>query len=192
MKYKVGDKVLVKTEEQMKEQFGKKWNYPNVLGRCFADGMKQCHGKIVTINNVDENTHCYSILEDECIYDWTDEMFLPIDPFPVITISVKNNKVIARKEDGKTGVARCHPDDEFNYETGAKLAIERLFRSWPQPNDTFYTIVNDKNDDWIVEEWCFSPSIQVMKDTLKKGNCFQTKTEANKKLKQVKDILGVK
>lgn len=40
------------------------------------------------------------------------------------------NKVIAvNLETGKEGVARCHPDDAFDFYTGAKLALERLEES---------------------------------------------------------------
>ena len=44
-----------------------------------------------------------------------------------IVIYRKDNKVIALdKTTGNKGVAKCSPDDEFNFETGAKLAFERL------------------------------------------------------------------
>lgn len=43
-----------------------------------------------------------------------------------ITINRYGNKVVA-KYGNKVGVAKCNPEDEFNFETGAKLAFERLF-----------------------------------------------------------------
>ena len=44
-----------------------------------------------------------------------------------IVIYRKDNEVIALdKRTGNKGVARCNPADEFNFETGAKLAFERL------------------------------------------------------------------
>ena len=43
-----------------------------------------------------------------------------------ITITRYGNKVVA-KYGNKVGVAKCNPEDEFNFETGAKLAFERLF-----------------------------------------------------------------
>ena len=44
-----------------------------------------------------------------------------------IVIYRKDDKVIALdKRTGKKTEAKCHPDDEFNFETGAKLAFERL------------------------------------------------------------------
>lgn len=42
-----------------------------------------------------------------------------------VVIYVDGNKVVARCGD-KEGVARCHPDDDFDFFVGAKLALERL------------------------------------------------------------------
>lgn len=45
----------------------------------------------------------------------------------MIVIYRDDNKVVAvNKATGKEGVARCAPDDTFNFETGAKLAFKRL------------------------------------------------------------------
>lgn len=44
-----------------------------------------------------------------------------------IVIYRKDDKVIALdKRNGKKTEAKCHPDDEFDFETGATLAFERL------------------------------------------------------------------
>ena len=44
-----------------------------------------------------------------------------------IVIYSKGNEVIAlNKETGKKGVAKCSPEDEFDFMVGAKLAFERL------------------------------------------------------------------
>ena len=47
-----------------------------------------------------------------------------------IVIYQKENQTIAlNKETGEKAVARCHPDDEFDFEIGAKLAFQRLLGS---------------------------------------------------------------
>lgn len=43
-----------------------------------------------------------------------------------ITITRHGDKVVAKYGE-KVGVAKCSPEDEFNFEVGAKLALERLF-----------------------------------------------------------------
>jgi hypothetical protein len=60
-----------------------------------------------------------------------------------VTIDVGGNKVIARCN-GKTGVARCHPDDAFDFFVGAKIALERLEEadkpySWLESGTRYYT-----------------------------------------------------
>ena len=50
-----------------------------------------------------------------------------IPVYEKIVIYRKDNQVVAvDKITGKEGVARCAPDDTFNFETGAKLAFKRL------------------------------------------------------------------
>lgn len=44
-----------------------------------------------------------------------------------VTIYQKGRKVVAKDNaTGKTATARCHPEDEFDFSVGAKLALDRL------------------------------------------------------------------
>ena len=52
-----------------------------------------------------------------------------------ITITRYGNKVVA-KYGKKVGIAKCSPEDEFNFETGAKLAFERLMGIEEKPTFT--------------------------------------------------------
>lgn len=53
-----------------------------------------------------------------------------------IVITLDGKTTLARLYDGdkvvKTAEAKCNPSDEFNFETGAKLAFERLFEEKPK------------------------------------------------------------
>jgi len=61
---------------------------------------------------------------------WCEESSLELIKDETIVIYRKGNKVIALdKSTGKKAVAKCSPDDEFNFKTGAKLAFERLTRN---------------------------------------------------------------
>lgn len=54
-----------------------------------------------------------------------------------IVIYHKGNEVIAlNKIDGSKAVAKCHPDDDFDFMVGAKLAFQRLTGSEPAETDT--------------------------------------------------------
>lgn len=61
--------------------------------------------------------HCWNVAEDKIeLYDKT-----------VIVIYRKDNHVIAHnKVTGKKGIAKCNPEDTFDFNIGAKLAFERL------------------------------------------------------------------
>lgn len=45
-------------------------------------------------------------------------------------------RVLRNRRDSLRGVAKCHPNDEFDFEVGTKLAKERLL-------DNYYRIQND-------------------------------------------------
>ena len=45
---------------------------------------------------------------------------------PIIIYKNGRNVVALDKNTGKKGIAKCHPDDEFDFYTGAKLAFSRL------------------------------------------------------------------
>ena len=45
---------------------------------------------------------------------------------PIIIYKDGHNVVALDKNTGKRGIAKCHPDDEFDFYTGAKLAFSRL------------------------------------------------------------------
>ena len=69
---------------------------------------------------VSKGNECYRI--DSNHFLWTDEMFEG-KVKDNINISTNGNQVIAiNEETGKKGVARCHPDDDFDFYTGAKNA----------------------------------------------------------------------
>jgi len=78
LKYKVGDKVRVKTWERLVEEYGLKEDelgrHIPIGGRCFIEDLKEFCGKVVTIAGIVRNT--YIIHEDEYdCWEWTDEMF---------------------------------------------------------------------------------------------------------------------
>lgn len=71
-------------------------------------------------------------------YNWNDKtqtydmLFFQLEKIEdnkndVIVIYRKDNEVIALdKRTGKKAAAKCHPDEKFNFDAGAKLAFERL------------------------------------------------------------------
>lgn len=173
MKYKVGDKVKVRKDLKV----------GNVYGLClFTEEMKDFCGKVVRIADVNRMDYC--IDSSDCY--WTDDMFEEVDKH--VDIYIDGNKVVAvNLETGKEGVTRCHPDDEFNFYTGAKIALVRLEESetpfgWLKEGVTYYvpqlTFV-DLFDSYVYD------ADNLDKRNMKRGIVFKTKEEAIKCAKKM-------
>ena len=119
MKYKVGDKVIVR--RNLKDGL----EYGGVYCNC---SMVTHGGKVGTIRRVSTaGTGAYKLYEYE--WWWSDEMLEPICDEKIV-ITTDSVTTTARKYDGKKLVkeakAACSKDDAFNFDVGAKLAMERL------------------------------------------------------------------
>ena len=123
-KYKAGDKVRIRIIKDLAES-----------DRCFGGfdrNMYKFENRIVTIK-IGPNTVMgrigYNMVEIPFIWD---EAFLvdPVADYPTIVIKVDKhnpNIIVARNTLTKeTAIAKCHPDDVFNYNYGASLALYRL------------------------------------------------------------------
>ena len=121
MKYKVGDKVRIVS----------KWG----KGCCQSPTgrMDKWLGKVMTVRDV--GITLYRMVED--IEDnesggwaWTENCIAGLACENKIVITSDGEKTLARLYDGKkvvkTATAKCSPDDKFSFETGAKIAFERL------------------------------------------------------------------
>lgn len=134
-RFKVGDKVRVRSWISMAKEFGTDSCGVIKVPRSFMPDMAEFCGKTVTISRVIAGD-TYRIKEDRCGWTFSSEMFedpkiskAPKTPktHSPITIHQEGRKVIAQDtQTGKTGVARCHPNDKFDFYYGVGLAIERL------------------------------------------------------------------
>jgi hypothetical protein len=172
MKYKVGDKVRIRRDLEIGQLYD---------GCLCTRGMQDLAGKVVCITEVHKiyGNHRYSIASSS--WYWTDEMFEEVNEEmnKHVTIDVGGNKVIARCN-GKTGVARCHPDDDFDFYTGAKIALERLEDAekpyaWLKKRVTYYTPRVTSKDlcDWHIYNSDSWDEIYI-----KRGIVFKTPEEA--------------
>lgn len=117
MKYKVGDVVRVRKDLC----WGSEYNNWMVV-----NSMLEYRGMTVTIARVDfDHYH----IKEEDNWAWTDEMFEPIRNEKIV-ITTDGVTTTAKKYDGKKLIkeakAVCSKDDTFNFDVGAKLAMERL------------------------------------------------------------------
>lgn len=111
-KFEVGK--LYRIGGDMDDHVGKVIRITDHKARFFGNQytFEMVRGKPMTVNTFDET----SVMGKGLI---------PVQE--MIVIYRKDNKVVALdKATGKEGVARCAPEDTFNFETGAKLAFKRL------------------------------------------------------------------
>ena len=117
-KFKVGDKVRILDGSKIK----------NYAGSWVSD---MCHhvGKVATVNKVDTfwDDSCVSYRMKEFSYRWDERGLEPAEEVKNVVIWRTGNRVYAKDTiTGKETVARCSPEDTFDFLTGAKLALERL------------------------------------------------------------------
>ena len=155
-KFKAGDKVKILDGDNI-SGYGGGW----------TAGMRDYVGRTATINKIDKDIKSTpSYLVNEFGYTFDERGLEPIEDGKII-ISQYGNKVVA-KLDRKVGVARCNPDDEFDFYIGSKLALDRLFGKeekevkevhrrakvgeWIQIIDSAYSYDNYKNGDVLLVE----------------------------------------
>ena len=126
MKYKIGDRVRI-TRDKSK---GTHWN---VNGE-----MDKWLGKVMTIRATARATSCDVYLMKEDFGEflgvgwlWTDDMIDGLADEHKTVITTDGKTTTAKLYDGKKFIkeatAKCSPEDEFDFKTGAELAFERLF-----------------------------------------------------------------
>lgn len=125
MKYKVGDKVRIVSEwgdgcGQNNRGETDKWLGKNMTIRAHWYGCS------------------YKMKEDETEdrgdgWLWNENCIAGLACEKKIVITTNGAETFARLYEGnkviKTATAKCSPDDKFSFETGAKIAFERLFDS---------------------------------------------------------------
>lgn len=129
MKYKVGDKVKVRTDLVVGGKYG---------GWEFTIGMSRYAGQTVTIRYRSDDY--YDIKEYEPQSFWAEEMFEPANRREIRIIV--DGRTITAIEGEYRGVARCSPEDYFDLEYGVRLAVVRLegSKKWLQIGDDCFKV----------------------------------------------------
>ena len=135
MKYKVGDRVRIKTELADRTS----------SGTCLNSKMRKWEGKVMTIESVGYST--YRMLEDVgelrpgVGWAWGDDWIEGLADNFKIVITTEGNTVLARLYEGKKVLeeakATCSKDDKFVFATGAQLAFDRLLGNEPKKEEWF-------------------------------------------------------
>lgn len=140
MKFKPGDRVQFKTWEEMEKEFFTSKNGESIYcEKIFSKAMKPLCGTFATVISCS----AYEVELDNFSYkgdtDWsyspdmlkpanTDkyELHIMSDGKKTTAVYKKNGGIVSRSE------ADLHPDDEFNFKTGAQIAFDRVFQPEPE------------------------------------------------------------
>ena len=113
MKFKIGDKVRVSKNVKLKKE--------NYVGNEYTIGRINPNHRLTSEPHYGVKEACpYVFFEDE----------LELATFNKIVITTDGKETLARLYDGntvvKSAVAKCCPDDSFDFKTGATIAFGRL------------------------------------------------------------------
>lgn len=152
MKYKIGDKVRIKSLD---------WYYDNRDDRndveCdndyFIADMAEYCGKIVTISSVLSTR--YYIKEDNGIFNWTDEMIEGL-----IEEETTSNNIIKKlniPEDNIKNILICpegyiFKDENDNIINATKIILEKKKKEYPKTYKECYKIM-DIDDGLLIDSW---------------------------------------
>ena len=130
-KYKVGDKIKIRSWESLTKEFGidDRGGIYIPSNPWFSPKMKKYCGRILTIKYISAVSGHYRTEEacDDGYGWWFSDSMIESNDGKSIVIYKKDNKVVAvDKVTGKTAEALCNPDDKFDFYTGASIAYERL------------------------------------------------------------------
>ena len=127
-KFKVGDKVRILDGSTIKGYTGGWFSH-----------MARRIGEIATIKCLSPyfpSGNAYYL--EEFPYSWDERGLELVKPEKIIIYRNGADVVAKNTATGKTGVARCNPADEFDFDIGAKLTFERLIN--PEPvKPKYYT-----------------------------------------------------
>ena len=132
MKYKIGDKVKVRTDLIADEVYG---------GQSFMSGMKPFVGKIYTISRIDSDQKYYMF--EEIGWVWTDEMIEGPVKTPFTKSDLKTGMVVEYRNGSRRLVLRDYQG------TGKNLLIGDRWASFNFYNEDLTYDSGDKNYDIV-------------------------------------------
>lgn len=134
MKFKVGEKVRIRSWEDMKKEFGLNGRGDIKCEKIFVSDMKDLCGKIFTISDIKGPSVYFK--EDDTTWVFSTDMIEPVtleNSQPLYEIHILSDGVktkatyVEQGEVKQTAETRKHPDDKFDMKVGAETVLQRLF-----------------------------------------------------------------
>lgn len=152
MKYKVGDKVLIKSAD---------WYYKNRdeedIVHCgsagFVPSMTTFCGQIVTISSVYPLPGIYHIKEDGGIYNWTDEM--------IEGIFAEENKPLTFSDSWKCPQGYQFVDENGNVINAQKITLEKKKKEYPKTYGECCEILGVDPNNFLTITNCYEGEVET-------------------------------
>lgn len=130
-KYKIGDKVRIRSQEDLKNEFGLDRNGDvNTKVTILHGSMKSCCGNVYTIESIRNDDTYYSFYFKETPFVFSSDSIEPIKKECSIVIYQKGDETIALdKSTGK--IVHCGHHDDFYKD--ADVAFKRLVKKNSKP-----------------------------------------------------------
>lgn len=130
-KLQVGDKVRI-----VKKKTGGDWNLEGKMDKWL--------GKVMTVRDIHYESARMKEDYEEGIcgwgWSWTPNMIAEkIEDTTITEHIIKGNKTIVKLSNGKVGVAKCNPEDEFDVYEGLKTAIARAYGKEEEKKPEYFT-----------------------------------------------------
>jgi hypothetical protein len=161
LKYKIGDKVKVKSHEWYEDNA----NYLSEIecgNTVFIPDMKCYCGTTVTIMKRFSHIKCYSIEEDNGVHYWSDEMFecgddSDMKEFAAKVLNIKNEIIVPDN---------CEVwDDQGNVIKTSKIIIREVKKTYPNTINDCYNLLED-------DELASSTSIGKFQELINARNAY--------------------
>lgn len=134
-KLKVGDKVRIKTLREIKKEFTGNPSDGYNTADSFLPQMYEYAGEVVTIMRIFDNSiiikedheswyYSHDVIKEKV---WDETISQPT----IVMHLIRDNKTIVKLSNGKVGVAKCSPKDEFDVYEGLRIAAERAYGKLP-------------------------------------------------------------
>ena len=141
MKYKVGDKVRIKSLDWYNQNKGKDNNVPLIKSTNsyynFIEVMRGLCGKVMTISSVKSNY--YDMVEDYGSYFWTDEM---IEGLAEEEIRLVDNLSSGWVNEFSLPEDYVFKDENGNIINAQKIVLEKKKKEYPKTYEECYKITN--------------------------------------------------
>ena len=134
MKYKVGDKVKVKSQKWYDDNA----NYISEIecgNTVFIPDMKCYCGSTVTIMKRFSHIKCYAIEEDNGVHYWNDEMFECEDESDMKEFNIKDEIIVPDNYEVW--------DDQGNVIKTSKIIIREVKKTYPNTINDCYNLLDD-------------------------------------------------